>query len=91
MLWEGSSDAVIDRVGWGKKDDVLAKTPPPLLLNGAPNEFVASARTPQPAFAVVEMSQSVVPTSVAEIPSVDGSEDDIVHPVVVCSVTWLLV
>ena len=70
---------------------VLAKTPPPLLLKGAPKEFVASARTPHPALEVVATAQSVVPTRVPEMPSVVGSDEDIVQPGLVWSVTWLLV
>ena len=70
-----------------KVENALANTPPPLLLKGAPNEFVASARTPQPAFAVVDTAQSVPPVRVPEKPVVDAT----VQPDSVCSVTWLLV
>ena len=57
-----------------------AKTPPPALLNAAPNEFVWLARMPHPVLEVVVTPQSVAVTKDPVMLSTLGSEVGIVQP-----------
>lgn len=65
--------------------------PPLMLLNAAPYEFVWLARMPHPVFEVEETSQSVPVTKEPVMLSALESEEGIVQPGFVWTVTWLFV
>jgi hypothetical protein len=70
----------------------IAYTPPPLLLNPVPNDWLDGLRMPQPAFPDVAAAQSVPPvTADADAPSCAGLSVGRLHPGPVWIVAWLFV